>query len=195
MSLSKRILESKQGSKRSASNGKMYAVMFGADEVANALRELEVPQRRSYEILITVSQPVIEAIRSLLPVKSGSLYRSIQAFRSKRDWYRRIWIGPRYIKGGGPDAGNHAHFIEYGTEDRMINRDLLPGDITRSTYEKFKGPWFFKPFSGKQVGRVKAVNFMQRAYSENKDRIETQGREMYLEALAEEAKKKGFKVV
>lgn len=195
MSLSKRLLESKQGSRRTAENGKMYAAMYGADEVAKALQELEVPQRRSYEILITLSQPVIEAIRSYLPVKTGSLYRSIQAFRSKKDWYRRLWIGPRYIKGGGPDAGNHAHFLEYGTEPRQQDKNLLPGDVTRSTYEKFRGPWYFKPFAGKDVGRVKPISFMQRAYIENKEKIESEGRALFAEALAEEAKKKGFQVV
>lgn len=195
MSLAKRLLDAKAGrGGRKAESGAMYAVMYGVDDVMKALQEVQISQRECYAIVTTVAQPLVAAIRSELPVKSGSLYRSIQVFRSKRDWYRKVWIGPRYIKGGGPDAGNHAHFLEYGTDNRTHLKDLLPGGITRSTYERFRGPWYFRPYAGKNLGATKAIGFMQKAYTNNKAKIQAEGNALLAEAFENAAKRKGFSV-
>jgi len=192
MSTAKRILDSRATSRRS--NGKMYAAMFNVSEVTKELEELAVPDDESYKILSEIGAKLTQAIRSNMPVKTGSLLRSIQMYRSKRDPYRRLWVGPRYVKGGGPDEGNHAHLLEFGTSERTMKEGLIYGDTARSTFKKFKGPWFFKPFAGKETGKVQATPYIKQAFESIKDSLRDEGQQKYLKALLDAGKKKGFTV-
>lgn len=199
MSVSKRILEEKMFSRKgkAATNGKMYAKMQGVDAVIAGLQNVAPTDKQKFEILSQLAVPLIDKIRSLLPFKTGRLYRSIQMFRSKRDTYGKIWIGPRYLSGQHSDsneAGNHAHLVEYGTQERVMKEGLIYGDTARSTYQKFKGPWYFKPYAGKSTGLVSGIHFMQVAFDSMKEYLFQKGSAMLAEAVALNAKKEGFQV-
>lgn len=197
MSTAKRTLDNMASARgRRRSSGKMYATMSGVEDVTLALQNLQVPDKTVYEILsMRIAPRLIDSIRQLVPKKTGRLLRSIQMFRSKRDAYRRIWVGPRYTGNfSSPDAGNHAHLLEFGTEEREMKVGLIYGDTVRKTFKKFRGPWFFKPFAGKPTGKVTGIHFMQQALDQNKQWIIQEGQAAMEEAFAEEAKKKGFDI-
>ena len=195
MSTAKRTLDNMASSRgRRRASGKMYATMSGVEDITLALQNLNVPDKAIFDILsMRIAPRLIDSIRTLVPKKTGALLRSIQMFRSKRDAYRRIWVGPRYTGNwSSPDAGNHAHLVEFGTAERQMKVGLIYGDTAKSTYKKFAGPWFYKPFKGKSTGKVTGLEFMQRALEQNKQWVIAEGQAAMAEALLNEAKRKGL---
>jgi len=177
-------------------SGSMTATVnrSGLNALETALRELDINNAESLEILQTVAAPVVADMQSSAPNKTGATMRSIRVYRQAKSPYRKIQIGPMYVKGGGPDAGNAAHLTEFGTAERVMKKGLRAGGITQKTMEPFAGPNFFRPYAGKPLGRVQSKAWIYNVFIRQKSAVLATGKALLLHAIEQKAKQKGFKV-
>jgi hypothetical protein len=175
--------------------GSMSAVISknGLNQLETALRDLNITDAESINILQTIAAPIVTDLQTSAPNKTGATMRSIRVYRQAKSPYRKIQIGPMYVKGGGPDAGNAAHLSEFGTAERTQKKGLRAGGITQKTMEPFKGPNFFRPYAGKPLGRVQAKQWILNVYKRQQSAAQSTGNQMLLAAIDKKAKQQGFK--
>lgn len=149
----------------------MVATVSAIDlnDVERALTNTALTDKEQFEIVKAMAVPVVQGLQQNAPVNTGKVQRSIRVFRSAKNPYGNVQVGPMYIKGGGPDAGNAAHLTEFGTDDRTMKTGLKYGKLVAKTLEPFKGPPEFAPYAGKKLGRVQSREWIMRTYTQVKD--------------------------
>lgn len=141
-------------------------------------------------VLKESAQPLIDAMKSKVPVDTGMLRQSISVWSAKRRPYR-VYVGPSYKIF---DGGRIAHIIEYGTVERVMKKGLRAGVITQTTMQKFAGPPIFAPYKGKRTGVVSARPFIRPAVASTSEEISNRLKQNVLELVTLKARKLGFEV-
>lgn len=172
--------------------GSISGQVTGQGEVVKALQATMLNDKEQFDVLKQMCAPVVQQLQATAPMKTGKVKRSIRVYRSAKNPYSQAQVGPQYIKGGGPDAGNAAHFTEFGTADRQMHTGLKNGKLVSGTLEPFKGPPQFAPYAGKKLGRVQSIEWIQQAYQSIKDTSLSIGEKQILEKIKNKAKQNGI---
>lgn len=105
----------------------------GLTELAKILKSMIPSYDDSISELKKTGEPLVTALSTNAPKRTGNLSRSFGIFHSKKR--TAIVIGPRY--GAGENKGNHAHLVEYGWISR--NGVFHKGQpFIRQTYDSAK---------------------------------------------------------
>lgn len=170
----------------------MYSKVTGVNDVQSSLINTAFSDKETYTVVKAIANPIVDQLKTNAPTDEGNVRRSIQIFRSKKDPYRKVQIGPKYIKGGGPIAGNAAHFTEFGTVERTMKEGLRYG-VVKGTLEKFAGPPQFTPYKGKKLGRVQSKEWVYKTYIQTEPQSFATADKMITELLEDKKRKNGLK--
>jgi len=134
----------------------------GHDALIRKLQKLKVPRNEQLKAMTPAARLIQNKAKSLVPVQSGALRRSI-GLKRLRGEPAAIAVRPKYSKSiskksGKVTSGYHAHLVEFGTLERVI-----------PIRKRWKTTLGGKTIYVKRTGRMKPQPFMRPAFQQMAD--------------------------
>lgn len=76
--------------------------------------------------------------RRRVPNRTGSLKRSMSVVVRDYGELTVAYAGPRYLREGGPNAGNHGHLVEFGHKIKGTQKRVPPRPFLRPAADSTK---------------------------------------------------------